>query len=118
KRAVDKAKLPRSAWVMKKSVAKRMLHSSPPEKVMKHLGYSSVESMTKRENIAEIYGALRFAESASWLKKFNSNYKKLLPSDFEVRDIEIVVMKHELWKDIAEEFVKKNRHNITHLKEL
>lgn len=118
KKAVDKAKLPKSAWVLKRSVAKRMLHAQPPEKIMKHLGYTSVESMTKRENLAEIYGALRFAESPAWLKKFNNTYKNLLPSDFETRDIEIVIMDKERWGDIAEEFVKKKRHNITHLKEL
>lgn len=118
KRAVDKADLPRSAWVLRRSVAKRMLHECPPEKIMKHLGYSSVESMTKRENLAEIFGALRFAESDAWLKRFNNRYKKLQPSDFETRDIEIIIMNKERWGDIAEEFVKKKRHNITHLKEL
>lgn len=118
KKAVDKAKLPRGAWVLKKSVAKRMLHDMPPGQVMKHLGYSSVDSMTKRENLYEIYGALRFAESPVWLKKFNAAYKKLTPSDFESREIEIVVMDKERWGDIAEGFVKKKRHNITHLKEL
>ncbi len=118
KKAVDKAKLPRGAWVLKKSVAKRMLHQHPPAQIMKHLGYSSVESMTKRENLYEIYGALRFAESAAWLKRFNATYKALMPSDFESREIEIVIMDKNRWGDIAEEFVKKKRHNITHLKEL
>lgn len=118
KKAVDKAKLPKTAWVLKKSVAKRMLQEMPPPQIMKHLGYSSVESMTKRENLGEIYGALRFAESSAWLKRFNSAYKKLNPSDFETRDIEIIVMDKTRWGDIAESFVKKKRHNITHLKEL
>ncbi|MFZ1323639.1 MAG: hypothetical protein WAQ57_00580 [Candidatus Saccharimonadales bacterium] len=118
KKAVDKAKLPKDAWVLKKSVAKRMLHASPPKAVMKHLGYTSVESMTKRENLYEIYGALRFAESPGWLKKFNAGYKNLHPSDFESRGIEIIIMDKNRWGDIAEEFVKKKRHNITHLKEL
>jgi hypothetical protein len=118
KAAVDKAKLPRQAWVLKKSVAKRMLQATPPKAIMKHLGYSSVESMTKRENLYEIYGALRFAESPSWLKKFNASYKQLTPSDFESRTIEIVIMDRQRWGDIAEDFVKKKRHTITHLKEL
>lgn len=118
KKAVDKMKFPKRAWVLKKSVAKRMLHESPPKNIMKHLGYSSVESMTKRENLYEIYGALRFAESPAWLKKFNNKYKSLMPSDFESRDIEIVIMDSDRWGDIAEGFVKKKRHNITHLKEL
>ncbi len=118
KKAVDKAKLPKSAWVLKRSVAKRMLHDNPPINIMKHLGYTSIDSMTKRENLFEIYGALRFAESNAWLKKFNKSYKNLHPSDFESRDIEIVIMDKLRWGDIAEDFVKKKRHNITHLKEL
>jgi hypothetical protein len=118
KKAVDKAKLPKGAWVLKKSVAKRMLVANPPKKIMQHLGYSSIDSMVKRENLYEIYGALRFAESPAWLKKFNASYKNLTASDFETRDIEIVVMDKSRWGDIAEEFVKKKRHNITHLKEL
>ncbi|MDQ3123286.1 MAG: hypothetical protein M3Q14_01225 [bacterium] len=118
KKAVDKAKLPRNAWVLKKSVAKRMLQQYPPKKIMEHLGYSSVESLTKRENLAEIYGALRFAESPAWLKRFNASYKELTPSDFENRDIEIIIMDKNRWGSIAEEFILKKRHNITHLKEL
>src|SRR5207253_231460 len=40
KKAVDNAKLPRSAWVLKKSVAKRMLQETPPPNIMKHLKYT------------------------------------------------------------------------------
>jgi hypothetical protein len=95
-----------------------MLRHTPPQNIMKRLGYRSVESMLKRENLAEIYGALRFAEDSAWLNDFNEQYKKLRPSDFETRQIEIVVMPHERWGDIAEHFIQKKRHNITHLKEL
>lgn len=118
KKAADKAKMPRSAWVIKRSVAKRMLQENPPVNVMKQLNFTSVDSMIKRGNLFEIYGALRFAESPAWLKKFNAGYKKLQPSDFETRDIEIIQMDKERWGDIAEEFIKKKRHNITHLKEM
>lgn len=118
KKRVDAYKMPRSAWVLKRSVAKRMLQDNPPPSIMKHLNHTSVDSMLKRENLFEIYGALRFAESPAWLNKFNKGYKSLQPSDFETRDIEILQMSRERWGDIAEEFVRKKRHNITHLKEL
>lgn len=118
KRAADRVKTPRSCWVLKKSVAKEFLRKTPPKSIMKLLGYRSVDSMLKRENLAEIYGALRFAESSDWLNAFNENYKHIKPSDFETRQIEIVVMPHDRWGDIAESFIKKKRHNITHLKEL
>jgi len=116
--AAAKVKVPREAWVLKKSVAKEMLRALPPQNIMKILGYRSVDSMLKRENLAEIYGALRFAETPDWLNAFNETYKKLTPSDFETRTIEVVIMPRDRWGDIAEHFVEKKRHNITHLKEL
>ena len=118
KAAAEKVKTPRDAWVLKKSVAKEMLRAAPPHNIMKMLGYRSVDSMLKRENLAEIYGALRFAETSEWLNGFNEKYKKLTPSDFETRQIEVVIMPHDRWGDIAEHFIEKKRHNITHLKEL
>lgn len=118
KTAAEKVKIPRDCWVLKKSVAKDMLRKTPPRNIMKRLGYRSVESMLKRENLAEIYGALRFAEDPKWLNNFNEGYKKLQPSDFETRKIEIIIMPKDRWGDIAEHFVEKKRHNITHLKEL
>jgi hypothetical protein len=118
KKTIERLKIPRSCWVLKKSVAKEMLRKTPPPNIMKLLKCRSVDSMLKRENLYEIYGALRFAESPEWLNKFDEHYKKLTPSDFETREIEIVVMPKDRWGDIAATFVKKKRHNITHLKEL
>lgn len=118
KTAAEKVKTPRDAWVLKKSVAKDMLRRMPPQNIMKRLNYRSVDSMLKRENLAEIYGALRFAETPDWLNAFDATYKKLTPSDFETRQIEIIIMPRERWGDIAEHFIQKKRHNITHLKEL
>lgn len=117
KRAVDSSKLPKKCWALKHSVAKKMLVKMPPKNVMKQLGYRSVESMIKRENPAEILAGLRFAESPTWLKKFNQNYKTLHPSDFETRDVEIVIMDFGRWGKSAEDFVRRLRHNIAFLKE-
>ncbi len=118
KQAAEKSTVPKSCWVLKKSVAKEMLRQTPPPTIMRLLGYRSVDSLLKHENLAEIYGALRFAEKPEWLVEFNEQYKSLHPSDFETREIEFVVMPRARWGDIAESFVHKKRHNITHLKEL
>lgn len=118
KKAAEEAKIPRKCWVLKKSVAKDFLKKTPPPNIMKRLGYRSIDSLLKNENIFEIYGALRFAEGPEWLNTFDTQYDTLKPSDFEERDIEIVVMPADRWGDISEEFVHKKRHNITHLKEL
>ncbi len=118
KKAVEGQKLPNECWVLKKSVAKNMLKKMPPKNTMAHLKYKSVDSMLKRENISEIYGALRFAEGPEWLNTFDGLYKSLKPSDFETRKIEILIMDPLRWGTIADSFVHKKRHNITHLKEL
>lgn len=118
KKAWQKVETPKTAWVIKKTVAKEMLKKKPPKQIMAHLGYRSVDSMLKRENMAEIYGALRFAESPEWLNEFNEEYKRLKPTDFQNRQIEVIEMPLERWGDIAAPFIHKKRHNITHLKEL
>ena len=119
--AIEKVKetdMPRDCWVLKKSVAKEFLRKTPPKRIMKKLGYRSVDSMLKKENINEIYGALRFAEDGDWLNEFNEHYKTVTPSDFETREIEIVQMPKERWGDLSKHFVEKKRHLNTHLKEM
>lgn len=118
KQAAESVKTPKKVWVLKKSIAKDFLKKTPPTNIMKRLGYKSIDSMLKNENIFEIYGALRFAESADWLNKFDAQYDNLVPSYFEERDIEIVTMPADRWSDIAEDFVHKKKHNVTHVKEM
>ncbi len=115
---VNKTDMPRKVWVLKKSVAKTFLKETPPKKIMEILGYSSIDSMLKKENVSEIFAALRFAESDDWLNEFNTHYDRLTPSDFETRDIELVQMPKERWGDIAKKFIKKKRHLNTHVKEM
>ncbi len=111
--------IPRDCWVLKKSVAKELLREMPPKKMMKHLGYRSLESMFKNENFSEIYSALRFSEGGEWLNAYDELFKeRIRPSDFESRTIEVIVMDHKKWADMTEQFVKKKKHNVTHTKEL
>lgn len=116
--AVNRMDLPRQCWVLKHSVAKDLLRTMPPEKLMKQLGYRSVESMLKHEDIDEVYTALRFSEGSEWLQQYNELFKTVKPSDFESREIRIVIMDHDKYVDLAEGFVRKKLHNITHTKEM
>lgn len=115
---VEKLDLPKKVWVLKKSVARRLIKAMPPKHVMKHLGYKSVDSMIKREPISELFCSLRFAEDPEWLNGFLQKYKKLRPSDFESRDIEIILMDSKKWSGLTRDFVHKKRHNLSHVKEL
>lgn len=110
--------LNKKCWVIKHSSAKRIVKANPPKKVMKLLGYKSIDSMLKRERISEICAAIRFIETQAWQEKFISNYKKLTPSDFEIRDIEVLLLQKEKWGSSADQYIYAKRHNITHLKEL
>ena len=53
KQAAEAVKTPRKVWVLKKSVAKDFLKKTPPPNIMKRLGYKSIDSMLKNENIFE-----------------------------------------------------------------
>lgn len=117
-KAVEGMGLDRSCWVLKRSVAKKLLGMMPPEKLMQHLGYRSIDSMLKHEPIDEVYTAIRFSEGPEWLNEFDELFKTVTPSDFETRDISLVVMDHAKYVDLAEHFVEKKLHNITHTKEM
>jgi len=108
----------KTCWALKRSVAKDMLREMPPKKMMEHLNYRSIDSMFKQENFDEIYSALRFSEGGDWLNDYNELFKKITPSDFEEREINIVIMDHDKWAGMAEKFTKKKLHNVTHTKEL
>jgi hypothetical protein len=118
KEVAEALDIPKKAWVLKHSVAKRLLKAMPPKKIMKQLGYRSIDSMIKRESTGELFGAMRFMETSEWNNKFIASYKGLKPTDFEVRDIEIIHLDEKKWGTTADHFVKNKRHNITHLKEL
>lgn len=116
--AAAKLDIDRSCWALKHSVAKKLLKQMPPKKLMQHLGYRSIDSMLRRENIDELYTALRFSEGSDWLNTYNELFKTIHPSDFEIRDIAIVAMDHDKYVDLAEKFVIKKMHNVTHTKEM
>lgn len=115
---VRKANFPKTCYVLKESVARNMISANPPKEIMQRLGYESIETLLQHEDVGEIFVALRFAQSPEWLNEFNKAYKKLDPSDFESREISIVVFDPAKWGDIAEHFVQKKLHNLTHSKEM
>lgn len=116
--AVNELDIPRDCWVLKRSVAKKLLHQMPPQSLMTHLGYRSLDSMLKHENIDELYTALRFSEGPDWLNAYDELFKSVVPSDFESRPIDIVIMDHKKYVDLGVHFVEKKFHNITHTKEM
>jgi len=105
-------------FFMKKEKALELLQQEPPTKIMAFLGYNSVEEMIAKEDLFEVFSALRFVEGSDWLNNvFFKHYKNLKPTDFEKREIVVKVLDQK-WNKVAEKFVMKKWHNISHLKEL
>ncbi len=116
--AAEKVSFNRKVFVIKHDKAKEFLRAMPPEKLMEKLGYHNVEDMFAGEDFDEMYTALRFSEGPEWLNKYDELFKTVAAHDYEERDIRIVAMNHEKYVDLAEHFVQKKLHNITHTKEL
>jgi len=105
-------------FFLKKEKAIEFLINQPPQKILQVLNYKSAKEMLAKEDIFEIFSALRFVEGSDWLnEKFFKQYESLKPSDFEKRKIKVLALP-ERWAAIAENFIKHKYHNISHLKEL
>lgn len=109
---------PKSAWVIKHSAAKRLLKAYPPKKLMKYLGYKSLDSMLKRVPVAELFAGLQLVESQAWYETFLKKYDGLSAMDFEVRSIDVILLDGKKWQKAAEAFIMKQRHILTHVREL
>lgn len=111
-------KIPRQCYALKSSVAKRLLKKKVPKAAMKQLGYRSVDSMLKHEPVAQLYAAAAITESRTWHKAFREQYNKLLPSDFEMRDITVAFPNNKRWEKLSKQYVGAKHHNILSFKEL
>ena len=121
KRAVETAKETANVgdgMFLKLERAKELIRLNPPQKIMSFLGYANVDELLEKEDIYEIFAALRFIEDTQWLNDiFFKPYENLTPDDFERREIRARVL-NEKWVKAAENFLKKKYHNLSHLKEL
>ncbi len=105
-------------FFLKQEKAVELLRNQPPEKILQVLNYKNVDELLEKENIFEIFSALRFVEGNEWLNEnFFKQYESLKPDDFEKREIKVLALP-ERWVQIAQNFIKHKYHNISHLKEL
>ncbi len=117
-KAAENAPLPKDGWFLKESKAKEMLRHMPPLAIMDRLGHHLVSRLLEEEDIYELFLALRFVEPPDWLNDFDRQYLDLTAADFEPRRIKVVPFAVAKWGDVAEHFIQKKRHNITHSKEM
>lgn len=107
----------RPGYFLKQEKLRNFLVLNPPKNIMAALGYSDVTELLAKEELYEIFAALRFVENERWLNEvFFRPYNDLNAGSFEERRAEIKVLGQK-WLPIAEKFVGKKLHNISHLKE-
>lgn len=79
-------------WTIKHSLVKSWLKKQPPKALMKQLGLKSVDSMLKRNNACELYTLAKEVEKPEWTTKFMQQLKKLSPSDFDARPVDMITV--------------------------
>ncbi len=107
-----------NCFVLKASVAKKLLKKRPPKVAMKRLGYRSIDSMLKHETAAQVYAAALIAEPKAWHRTFREQYAKLAPSDFEPKKIALEHPATKRWQQLAQNFVSVSHHNMLSFPEL
>src|SRR3989338_6659417 len=105
-------------FFLRPDVAADFLMRHPPRGLLAHLEYPGVETMLERENIFELYGALRFSEDRQWMEEQIELYRGLTPTDFEERDVTVITMDRKKWYPLAKEYIEKKYHNMSHSKEM
>jgi hypothetical protein len=106
-----------SGFFLKKDRARQILEKRPPLELLKYLKASDIKEVLEKYDVTEIFATLRFIESTEWMHEtFEVAYSNFTPDDFEKREIKIEVLS-DVWIKVAEKFVAKKHHNVSHLKE-
>lgn len=107
---------PKGLFIKKEKVAE-LLDKFPPDNMLKHFGYANSKELIDKEGFSSVVSALRFTQNQEWMHKFfDTAYQGLTPDDFEERDVELKVLETK-WLEVADKFLEKKYHNISHLKE-
>jgi hypothetical protein len=87
---------------LKSASFKKILKANPPKKVMKALGYRSLDSLLKHESPALIVLAINKFETKGYVRSYYQKYLKLKATDFETRKLIIVEPKSAKWIEILQ----------------
>jgi len=110
---------PKSGFFLKEEKAKELFLKNPPKNILAQLKYQSVDELLAKEDLYEVFSALRFLEERKWQNEFFfAPLEDLTPDDFEEREPVLRILDPKKWGSEARSFTKKKFHNTTHLKEL
>jgi len=107
---------PRGLFIKREKVVS-LLDKFKPDSLLQHFGYKTVGELVEKEGFSSVVAALRFTQSKEWMHKFfDEAYTDLKPEDFEEREVEMKILDPK-WLNVAEKFLEKKYHNVSHLKE-
>jgi len=106
-----------AGFFIKRDRAVELLSENPPKNLLEFFGYANVEELIAKESFESVFAALRFTQTTKWMHNFfDEAYGSLTADDFEEREITLKVLE-EKWLNVAETFLEKKYHNVSHLKE-
>lgn len=117
-RVLDTLPISKQCFAMKLTVARKLLKQMPPKRTMKALGYRSVDSMIKHESPASLLAAGKLLEPATWHSAMIDKYKKLKPTDFEMRGIAMQSPASKRWEQLAVKVTSDKKHHLVTVTEL
>ncbi|MBI4158574.1 MAG: hypothetical protein HY505_03085 [Candidatus Yanofskybacteria bacterium] len=107
---------PKGLFIKREKIAE-LLDKYKPDNLLNYFGCKTAQELIDKEGFAPVVSALRFTQDQEWMHNFFSeSYSSLTPDDFEERDVELIVLDQK-WLSVAEKFLEKKYHNISHLKE-
>jgi hypothetical protein len=89
---IDKKISMPDAWQLKGTFIRKVLKKYPPKTLMKATGYRSVDSLLKREQLAEVI-ALSRSVDGKWYEKVSEEYKKAVATDIEQKPVRVLSVK-------------------------
>ena len=108
---------PGKGFFLKKEKANEFLAKYPPKNLIDHFGYADSDELIEKEGYASVMASLRFTQTTEWMHQFfDCCYSNVKPEDFEEREVEPIILDVK-WLEVAEKFLKKKYHNVSHLKE-
>ena len=106
------------SYALKLPVLRSLLKKQPPKRILKLLGYRSLDSMLKHESAVQILTAAQLYELSSWRQRFTEQYKRLSPTDFESRRVSIEQPQGQRWATFSNLAITDLKHTVIGFKEL
>lgn len=99
----------RKFWCIKQSVVKKQLKANPPKKVVKKLGFRSVDSLLKREPVVQTLILAKIIENPSWQKVYVDQAASMTNSDFDEQSISIKTIRPKRLESLRKAEVNLNQ---------